>query len=59
MGYVETDCYLCKSCYMKIKKPSKKYAKKMVLTEYKEKCEECGRVDRLVEYTWEKEEDDE
>ena len=59
MGYVETDCNLCKQCYVKLKKPSKKSLKKMVLTEYKALCDECRRIDRLVDYTWEKDEDDE
>ena len=57
MGYRETDCNCCKACYVKLKKPSKKDIKKMELTTYKDKCEECGRMDRLVEYVWEKEED--
>lgn len=58
MGYVETDCNLCKQCYVELKKPSKKSLKKMVLTEYKALCDECGRIDRLVDYTWEKDEND-
>lgn len=58
MGYRETDCNLCKQCYVKLKKPSKKDIKKMELTAYKDMCEECGRMDRLVEYVWEKEEED-
>lgn len=57
MSYRETDCNLCKACYVKLKHPSKKELKKMELTSYKDMCEECGRMDRLVEYVWEKEED--
>lgn len=57
MAYRETDCELCKSCYVKLKRPSKKAIKKMELTSYKGMCEECSRMDRLVEYIWEPDED--
>ena len=53
MSYEETNCNLCKTCYVKLKRPSKKAIKKMVMTTYKDKCENCGRVDRLVDYMWE------
>lgn len=59
MGYIETDFCLCRQCYVRLKKPSKKNLKKMILTEYKDQCQECKKIDRLVEYTWEKEEEDE
>ena len=59
MGYRETDCNYCKACYVKIKHPSKKAIKKMELTSYKDMCEECGRMDRIVEYIWEPDEDNE
>ena len=58
MSYEETNCNLCKACYVKIKKPSKKAIKKMVMTTYKDQCENCKCVDRLVEYIWENEEDE-
>ena len=57
MGYRETDVTYCKSCYIDIKRPSKKIIKKMELTSYKGMCEACGRVDRIVEYIWEPDED--
>ena len=56
MGYQESDFNLCRQCYIKLKRPSKKSLKKMILTEYKDKCQQCGRVERLVEYTWENDE---
>lgn len=59
MGYYETDFNLCKQCYVKLHKPSKKNLKKMTLTEYKDQCENCGRTDRLVEYIWEDDEEEE
>jgi hypothetical protein len=31
--------------------------KKMELTSYKSMCEECFKVDRIVEYIWEPDED--
>lgn len=58
MGYIETDCCLCKQCYVKIKRPSKKSLKKMVLTEYKDYCDNCSHLERLVEYTWENDEEE-
>lgn len=58
MSYQETDSNYCKQCFVKIKKPSKKSIKKMILTEYKDRCENCGRIERLVEYTWENDEDE-
>ena len=59
MGYRETDCNLCKACYVKIKHPPKKVVKKMELTSYKDMCEECGHMDRIVEYIWEPDENEE
>lgn len=58
MGYRETDCNLCKQCYVKLKKPSKKVIKKMELTSYKAMCEVCGRMERIVEYIWEPDEEE-
>lgn len=53
MAYRETDCELCKACYVKLRRPSKKEQKKMELTSYKGMCEKCARMERLVEYVWE------
>ena len=58
MSYHETDCNLCKACYVKIKKPSKRNMKKMGLTSYKEACENCGSLDRLVEFMWDDDDED-
>ena len=38
---------------------SKKNLKKMELTDYKDTCENCGRMERLVNYIWEPDEEDE
>lgn len=58
MGYQESNFDLCKQCWIEIKKPSKKAIKKVVLTTYKGKCENCSKIDRLVDCVWEKEEDE-
>jgi hypothetical protein len=44
---------------VKIKHPPKKVVKKMELTSYKDMCDECGRIDRIVEYIWEPDENEE
>ena len=59
MSYFEPDCCYCKTCYVKLRKPSKKAIKRLVLTEYKDQCECCQKIDRLVEYDWEDDNDDE
>ena len=59
MSYHETDCNLCKQCYVKIKKPSKRNMKKMGFTMYKDQCESCGIMDRLVDYIWDEDNEDE
>lgn len=59
MSYQETDFNYCKQCFVKLKKPSKKSVKKIILTEYKDRCDNCGRIDRLVEYTWENDDEEE
>ena len=45
----ENEC-LCKKCFVKLCKPSKKDIKKIVLTEYDEECDNCHRVGPCVEY---------
>lgn len=41
---------LCKKCYIKCCKPSKNEIKHMVMTEYADRCDKCGRINILVEY---------
>lgn len=50
MGQQELYSCLCKKCYIKIFKPSKKDIKKMVMTEYKDQCDSCKREDFIVDY---------
>lgn len=38
----------CKNCFIAIEKPKKKLQKHIVLSNYKEPCENCGKTDRLV-----------
>ena len=59
MAYQEAPFNLCKSCYVELKKPSKKAIKKVVLTTYKDQCENCHKIDRLVDCTWENEKEEE
>lgn len=41
---------MCKKCYIKLNKPTKKEISKIVLTEYKEECSCCHRTDYVVDY---------
>lgn len=41
---------LCRKCFIKLCKPSKNEIKRIVMTEYKDKCDKCGRVSELVDY---------
>lgn len=41
---------LCRKCYVKLLKPTKKEISKIVMTEYDDKCDNCGRVCKLVDY---------
>lgn len=41
---------LCRKCYIKFCKPSKADIKRMVMTEYTDKCDKCGRMSQLVDY---------
>ena len=50
MGKQEIYDDLCKKCFIKIMKPSKKEVAKIVLTEYKEQCSCCGREDYVVDF---------
>lgn len=47
--YDYSEC-LCKKCYIKLFKPSKRKIKGIVLSEYDDTCENCGRTGPTVEY---------
>lgn len=48
----QQDMYesLCKKCYIRIMKPTKKEIKKMVLSDEKYQCDCCHKTDYIVEY---------
>lgn len=50
MSYRDTYEAMCKKCYIKYMKPSKKDIKRMVMSEDEEYCECCGRRCQIVEY---------
>lgn len=41
---------LCKKCYIRIMKPTKKEIKKMVMSEEQYQCDCCNKTDYIVEY---------
>lgn len=41
---------LCKKCYIRIMKPTKKEIKKMVMSEEEYVCDCCGKTCSIVEY---------
>ncbi len=41
---------LCKRCYIRIMKPTKKEIKKMVMSEEQYQCDCCKKTDFIVEY---------
>lgn len=41
---------LCKKCYIKIMKPTKKEIKKMIISEYEYQCDCCHKNGPIVEY---------
>ena len=41
---------LCKKCYIRIMKPTKKEIKKMVMSDENYTCDCCGKYDCIVEY---------
>ena len=45
---------LCRTCYIRICKPSKGEIKRMVMTPYDTKCSCCGKVEPIVDYIEEK-----
>lgn len=48
----QQDIYdnLCKKCYIKVMRPSKKEIKKMVMSEEQYQCDCCNKTDYIVEY---------
>lgn len=42
------EAVLCKKCYLKRHKLSKKHIEKMVMSNWKEECECCGHIDKIV-----------
>ena len=48
----QQDIYdnLCKKCYIKVIRPTKKEIKKMVMSEEKYQCDCCHKTDYIVEY---------
>ena len=55
MSEADYGC-LCRKCFLKKHKLSKKNLDRIVYTPYVEACEECGKIEKLVDYI---EEDDE
>lgn len=50
MGQQDMYENLCKKCYIKIMKPTKKEIKKMVMSEEEYECDCCHKTDYIVEY---------
>lgn len=50
MGKQDMYENLCKKCYIKIMKPTKKEIKKMVMSEEEYECDCCHKTDYIVEY---------
>ena len=48
----QQDVYdnLCKKCYIKVMRPTKKEIKKIVMSEEQYQCDCCNKTDRIVEY---------
>lgn len=48
----QQDMYesLCKKCYIRIMKPTKKEIKKMVMSDEKYQCDCCHKTDYIVDY---------
>ena len=42
------EATLCKKCYLKKNKLSKKNIDRMILSNWKEECENCGHIDKIV-----------
>ena len=48
-NWSEMNHDLCKNCFIKLVKPTKKEIKRIVLTEYRCTCENCGRIGPVVD----------
>lgn len=46
----ETNEDLCRKCFIKLMRPSKKEIKHIILTDYTTTCEHCGRKGPIVDY---------
>lgn len=48
----QQDIYdnLCKKCYIKVMRPTKKEIKKIVMSEEQYQCDCCNKTDYIVEY---------
>ena len=50
MGQQDMFENLCKKCYIRIMKPTKKEIKKMIMSEEEYECDCCHKTDYIVEY---------
>lgn len=50
MGQQDMYENLCRKCYIKIFKPTKKEIKKMIMSDYEYQCDCCHKTDYIVEY---------
>ena len=50
MGQHDMYENLCKKCYIKIMKPTKKEIKKIVMSDDEYQCDCCHKTDYIVEY---------
>lgn len=50
MGQQDMYENLCKKCYIKIMKPTKKEIKKMIMSDDEYQCDCCHKTDYIVEY---------
>lgn len=50
MGQHDMYENLCKKCYIRIMKPTKKEIKKMVMSDEQYECDCCHKTDYVVEY---------
>lgn len=50
MGQQDMYESLCKKCYIRIVKPTKKEIKKMVMSDDEYQCDCCHKTDYIVEY---------
>lgn len=42
------EATLCKKCYMKKHKLNKKNINRIILSNWREECENCGHIDKIV-----------